>query len=80
MPIKFIVSAIGVASIDPDDWHAIAAPNITLDNIENLKDIEDAINNGALVHFGPEFPLKMTNLMTGKNLTQEELNKLIING
>ena len=80
LPIKFIVSAVGVASIDSDDWYTVAVPNVTLDNIENLKDIENAINNGTLVQFGSEFPLKMTNLMTGKKLIQEELDKLIING
>ena len=54
--------------------------NETLDNIENISDIENARNAKTIVPIDPQFVLHIMNLMTGKKLKQDELDKLIVNG
>ena len=79
IPIKFLMNAVGIATLDEKYWYYIAVPNKTLDNIESIEDIEKAKNNGTILKSNPYFLLHLMNLMTGKKLSQDDLNKLIIN-
>ena len=79
IPVKFLMNAVGIAILDEKYWYYIAVPNKTLDNIESVEDIENAKKNGTILPSNPYFLLHLMNLMTGKKLSQEELNKLIIN-
>ena len=79
LPIKFIMNSVGVSSIDPNLWYKPAIKNVTLDNIESIEEIKKAKQNKSIVPIDPSFILYMTNLMIGKKLSQQELDKLIIN-
>ena len=79
IPVKFLMNAVGIAILDEKYWYYIAVPNKTLDNIESVEVIENAKKNGTILPSNPYFLLHLMNLMTGKKLSQEELNKLIIN-
>ena len=79
LPIKFILNSVGVTTIDPKYWYVPAVPNVTLDSIETIEDIKEGIEKKIIVRDKPFFVLYMTNLMTGKKLTLDEINKLIIN-
>lgn len=79
IPVKFLMNAVGIAILDEKYWYYIAVPNKTLDNIESVEDIENAKKNGTILPSNPSFLLHLMNLMTGKKLSQEELNNLIIN-
>ena len=80
LPIKFLFNSVGVVSINSTYWYKPAVKNVTLDSIESLDDIEQAKLNKNIVPIDPRFVLHITNLMTGKKLTQEELDKLFVNG
>ena len=79
LPIKFILNSVGVTTIDPKYWYVPAVPNVTLDSIETIEDIKEGIEKKIIVRDKPFFVLYMTNLMTGKKLTLEEIDKLIVN-
>ena len=49
IPIKFLMNAVGIATLDEKYWYYIAVPNKTLDNIESIEDIEKAKNNGTIL-------------------------------
>ena len=53
-------------------------PNITLDSIEFVEDIEKAIQNKSIAPVDQSMILHVTNLMVGKKLSQKELDSLIV--
>ena len=78
LPIKYIMNSVGVSSIEPKYWYKPAIPNITLDSIEFVEDIEKAKQNGSIVPGDQSLLLHITNLMVGKKLSQKDLESLII--
>ena len=54
-------------------------PNVTLDSIETIEDINEGIKNKTIIKDKPFFVLYMTNLMTGKKFKLQELDEMIIN-
>jgi len=80
IPLKFIINSVGISDMDDFYWYKPAIKNETLDNIENISDIENARNAKTIVPIDPQFVLHIMNLMTGKKLKQDELDKLIVNG
>ena len=80
IPIKFIMNSVGIASINSTYWYKPAIPNITLNNIESIHDIEIAKQNKSIIPIDRSFVLGIINAMSGKKLTKEEVNNLIING
>ena len=80
IPLKFIINSVGVSSVDANLWYKPAINNITLDSIESIEDIEKAKQNKTIIPIDPAFVFHIVNLMTGKKLSQNELDKLIING
>ena len=80
LPIKFIMNSVGVTSIETKYWYKPAIPNVTLDNIESFEEIENAKQNKSIVPIDVSSVLYVTNLMTGKKLSQKELDELIKDG
>ena len=78
IPIKFIMNSVGVSSIEPKYLYKPAIPNITLDSIEFVEDIEKAIQNKSIVPGDQSILLHITNLMVGKKLSQKDLESLIV--
>jgi len=48
IPIKFIMNSVGVVTINSTYWYKPAIPNITLDNIESIQNIEIAKQNNYI--------------------------------
>ena len=80
IPIKYIMNAVGIVSINSTYWYKPAIPNNTLDNIESVQDIEAAKQNKSLAPIDRQFVLGIINAMSGKMLTKEEVNNLMDNG
>ena len=80
IPIKFIMNSVGIASINSTYWYKPAIPNITLNNIESIHDIEIAKQNKSIIPIDRSFVLGIINAMSGKKLTKEEVKNLLING
>ena len=80
IPIKYIMNAVGIVSINSTYWYKPAIPKNTLDNIESVQDIEAAKQNKSLAPIDRQFVLGIINAMSGKMLTKEEVNNLIVNG
>ena len=79
IPIKFIMNSVGVSSIESKYWYIPSIPNITLDSIELVEDIENAKRNKSIVPVDQSLLLHITNLMVGKKLSQKDLESLIVN-
>ena len=78
IPVKYIINSVGVSSIEPKYLYKPAIPNITLDSIEFVEDIEKAKQNKSIVPVDQSMILHITNLMVGKKLSQKELDSLIV--
>ena len=59
---KFIMNSVGVVSINSTYWYKPAIPNITLDNIESIQDIEIAKQNKSIIPIDRSFVLGILNL------------------
>ena len=57
IPIKYIMNAVGIVSINSTYWYKPAIPKNTLDNIESVQDIEAAKQNKSLAPIDCQFVL-----------------------
>ena len=62
IPIKFIMNSVGIASINSTYWYKPAIPNITLNNIESIHDIEIAKQNKSIIPIDRSFVLGILSL------------------
>ena len=82
IPIKYLMNAVGPVSCDLNYWYKPAINNGTFDEdiFISVEELKKQIEAKTIIPIEPEFVVRIMNSMAGRIISQQQLDKLVVNG